>query len=51
MIEEILTQYGVLGLWTIVLLTERYGFQKRISKIIENNTRALDKVLTCLTRK
>ena len=44
MIEEALIQYGVLGLWTISLLTERYIFNKKSSQVIENNTIAMTKV-------
>jgi len=48
MIEEnlvnILSNYGVLGLWTGVLLLERYNSQKNIMKIISSNTEALIKV-------
>lgn len=44
MIEEALMQYGVLGLWTISLLGERYLHNRKMTKIIENNTIALTKV-------
>jgi len=51
MIEELLKDYGVLGLWTGTLLLDRYGFQKKIMKIVENNTKALEKVLGSMKRK
>ena len=44
MIEEALMQYGVLGLWTITLLGERFLFNKKMSSVIENNTIAITKV-------
>ena len=36
-----LLNYGVLGLWTITLLIDRYTTIKKLSKIIEDNTRAI----------
>jgi len=44
MIEETLIQYGVLGLWTITLLSERYFYNKRVKELIENNTVAMTKM-------
>ncbi len=44
MIEESLINYGVLGLWTLSLLAERYLYNKRMSGLIENNTIAITKV-------
>lgn len=41
MIESELINYGVLGLWTLSLLYERYTFGKNMRKVIEENTRAL----------
>ena len=41
MIEEALINYGVLGLWTITLLIERYNFQQKLVKIIDDNTKVL----------
>lgn len=47
-VEEILIQYGVLGVWTISLLAEKFTTQKtrkesddKIAKLVENNTVAL----------
>jgi hypothetical protein len=44
MIEETLAQYGILGLWTITLLTERFMYNKKIQAVVENNTVAITKV-------
>lgn len=44
MIEEVLANYGVLGLWTISLLAERYLYNKKMMSLIDNNTIALTKV-------
>jgi hypothetical protein len=44
MIEEALVNYGVLGIWTLTLLLERYKNQQNLNKIITNNTTALTKV-------
>jgi|TARA_Y100000310_G_C20693411_1_gene823844 hypothetical protein len=44
MIEQYLMQYGVLGAWTLTLLGERYVYNKKMQKMIENNTIALTKV-------
>lgn len=44
MIEEALANYGVLGLWTISLLAERYIYNRKMSSLIENNTIAITKV-------
>ena len=48
MIEEVLIQYGVLGVWTVSLLAEKFTTQKtrkesddKIAKLVENNTVAL----------
>jgi len=35
MIEELLTKYGVLGLWTASLIGERVLFQKKLIKALE----------------
>lgn len=43
-IEENLVNYGVLGLWTITLLWERYKRDSRLISVIEKNTEALVKV-------
>ena len=39
--EEQLAQYGILGLWTISLMVERYKFQKDVTKAINNLTKAI----------
>lgn len=54
MMEQQLMQYGILGLWTLSLLAERYRTQGQIRKLIENNTEALIKnyeVLNYVRRK
>jgi hypothetical protein len=50
MIEEALANYGVLGLWTITLLTERFIANKKTATIIENNTIAMTKVYDIISR-
>jgi hypothetical protein len=44
MIEDALVNYGVLGLWTISLLTERYFNNNKMKVVVDNNTTALTKV-------
>lgn len=44
MIEATLLNYGVLGIWTLTMLFERYKWQKDIKEVIENNTLVLTKV-------
>jgi len=44
MIEETLLNYGVLGLWTLSLIYEKYRFQKNMTLVIERNTAILKKV-------
>jgi len=34
MIEEYLFNYGVLGLWTVTLIYEKYRFQKQMLDIL-----------------
>lgn len=45
MMEEViintLSNYGVLGLWTMMLIYERFKQQKELKNTIENNTVAL----------
>ena len=43
MIENALLQYGVLGLWTITLLVEKFNHDKHLKAVIENNTTAITK--------
>lgn len=50
MIEDALIQYGVLGLWTISLLTERYIYNKKMAALIENNTIACTKVYEIISK-
>jgi len=38
----IITNYGVLGLWTAVLLHDKYAFLKGFKEVMERNTRALE---------
>lgn len=47
-IEDMLLNYGILGLWTLTLLAEKYKFNKEMKKIIEDNTKALIKIETKL---
>lgn len=51
MIEEVLLNYGVLGLWTLSLIIERMTNNKQMKKVIESNTAALIKVHDCLERR
>lgn len=37
----ILLNYGVLGMWTISLITEKLYFQQNMKKLITDNTMAL----------
>jgi hypothetical protein len=42
MIEnDILLNYGVLGLWTISLLYEKFHTQKKLGNVIRDNTKAI----------
>jgi len=45
MIEQALLNYGVLGMWTITLIVERYKWQKSLSTAVNNLTRAIEKSL------
>jgi len=42
MIEDSLMNYGVLGLWTLSLITERYYFQKNLGKDMRELTKAIN---------
>jgi len=42
--QELLLTYGPLGMWTAMLLYERYRFNNRMEKTVTNNTVALTKV-------
>lgn len=44
MIEEALMNYGVLGLWTLVLLYNTQKYQNDMKALIKNNTEAFIKV-------
>ena len=44
MIEEQLINYGVLGVWTISLLVERWKHNKDMVRVVQNNTTAITKV-------
>jgi len=44
MIETALAQYGVLGLWTLSLLAERYLYMRKMQEVVQNNTIAITKV-------
>ena len=50
MIEEALINYGVLGIWTLSLLVERYKNAGKISQVVENNTTALTKVYEVISK-
>ena len=41
MIEQQLLNYGVLGLWTLTLIVERYKWQKGLSMSIDKLTQAI----------
>lgn len=41
MIEDQLMNYGILGLWTLVLLGERFTFQNKLSKSLDELTEAI----------
>ena len=51
MIEEALANYGVLGIWTLTLLADKWYSQKSMKKVIEANTSALIRVHDCLERR
>lgn len=42
--QELLLNYGVLGVWTITLLYDRYITQKQMKNVIERNTEAIGHV-------
>lgn len=41
MIEDILLQYGVLGLWTTTLLAKEWMFNKKLLKAINDLTKVI----------
>lgn len=41
MIEDYLLQYGVLGLWTASLITEKIIFQKGLTKALQELTEVI----------
>lgn len=41
MIENLLN-YGVLGLWTVFLIYDRQTTMKKLTKVIEDNTEAIN---------
>ena len=43
MIEDTLVNYGVLGLWTITLIIERYKWQQSLTTAVNNLTTAIEK--------
>jgi len=45
MVEEALLNYGVLGLWTITLIVERYKWQKSLTSAVNKLTKAIEKSL------
>ena len=44
MIEETLINYGILGVWTLTLLVEKYKFQNQMKEVIKENTEMLIKI-------
>jgi len=42
--DQLILNYGVLGVWTASMLYERYGFQRKILSVIERNTIALNRL-------
>lgn len=50
MIEEYLINYGVLGVWTISLLVERYKNSNKLNQVIENNTIAITRVYEVINK-
>jgi hypothetical protein len=51
MMEEYLISYGVLGIWTITLLVDKFRHQKEMRAVIQNNTEALIRVYDVLGRR
>lgn len=49
-IEDVLLNYGVLGIWTITLLAQQYKQQTKTNKLIDNNTNALIRVYEVIHR-
>jgi len=45
MIEAELLNYGVLGLWTVTLIVERYKWQRSLTKAVDSLTNAIEKNL------
>jgi len=45
MIEQSLINYGVLGLWTITLIVERYKWQASLTAAVKSLTAAIEKSL------
>ena len=43
MIEQALLNYGVLGLWTLTLIVERYKWQQSLTKAVDRLTDAIEK--------
>ena len=45
MIEQQLLNYGVLGLWTLTLIVERYKWQQSLTGAVNKLTAAIEKTL------
>jgi hypothetical protein len=45
MIEQSLMNYGVLGLWTLTLIVERYKWQRSLTTAVDRLTAAIEKTL------
>ena len=43
MIEDALMNYGVLGLWTMTLIIERYKWQRSLTTAVNKLTTAIEK--------
>lgn len=50
MIEDALVNYGALGVIVLYFIYDKVGFQKGITKVIENNTIALTKVYGVISK-
>ena len=50
MIEEILIQYGVAGVMLVYFIVDKAKFQTGLAKVIQNNTIALTKVHSVITK-
>ncbi len=49
--EDVLAQYGVLGLWTLSLIYEKYNSTRTMKKAIDNNTVATNRLSSIIEIK